>query len=126
MNRLPARTGSSSSSTRFAPPRRRRAAEPPERTMMTTSPEIRQIVDAIHARQRFVLSSHSRPDGDSIGSQLAMAYALRALGKAARCVDSDLAPPQFQPFPGVNDIEVARSFSGQADAVIVMECGDLS
>src|SRR5438445_370180 len=41
--------------------------------MMTTSPEIRQIVEAIHARQRFVLSSHSRPDGDSIGSQLAMA-----------------------------------------------------
>ena len=39
-------------------------------------PELQQIVEAIHARQRFVLSSHSRPDGDSIGSQLAMAYAL--------------------------------------------------
>ena len=49
--------------------------------MTTTSPELQQIVDAIRARQRFVLSSHSRPDGDSIGSQLAMAYALRALGK---------------------------------------------
>ena len=40
-----------------------------------------RIVEAITSRQRFVLSSHSRPDGDSIGSQLAMAYALEALGK---------------------------------------------
>ena len=50
--------------------------------MTTTSPEIARIVEAVRARQRFVLSSHSRPDGDSIGSQLAMAYALRDDGQA--------------------------------------------
>ena len=43
-------------------------------------------------RQRFVISSHSRPDGDSIGSQLAMAYALRALGKEVDVVNEDPAP----------------------------------
>ena len=48
---------------------------------MTDHAELEQIVDAIRSRHRFVLSSHARPDGDSIGSQLAMAYALRALGK---------------------------------------------
>ena len=58
---------------------------------MTTSPELPQIVDAIRARQRFVLSSHARPDGDSIGSQLAMAYALRALGKEVVAVNADAA-----------------------------------
>src|SRR5439155_12160450 len=93
---------------------------------MTTNRFLDQICEAILARQRFVLTSHSRPDGDAVGSQLAMAYALRELGKSARCVDSDPPPPQFQPFPGVKDVEVAPSFSGQADAVIVMECGDLS
>src|SRR5713226_3848263 len=126
MNRLPARTGSSSSSTRFAPPRRRRAAEPPERKMMTTSPEIRQIVDAIHARQRFVLSSHSRPDGDSIGSQLAMAYALRALGKAVEVINADPAPPPLMQFPGVPEITVAPAVDGPYDAAIIMECSDLT
>src|SRR4029077_245040 len=59
--------------------------------MMTTKnqppPELRQMADAIVARRRFVLSSHSRPDGDSIGSQLAMAYALRALGKDVHVVN---------------------------------------
>ncbi len=65
------------------------------------SPEIdREIVDAIRARQRFVLSSHARPDGDSIGSQLAMAYALRGARQGGPVVNADPAPPPLMAFPG--------------------------
>src|ERR1700737_2682424 len=85
-----------------------------------------EIRDCILAGQRFVLASHARPDGDSIGSQLAMAYALKALGKTVRCIAKDSAPPQFQIFPGVTEIEIAPSVDGPFDAAIVMECGDLS
>lgn len=93
---------------------------------MTHSPEMLQIVEAIRARQRFVLSSHARPDGDSIGSQLAMAYALRALGKEARLVNKDLAPAMLQPFPGVSTIEIADTVPDTFDAAIIMECSDLA
>ena len=55
-----------------------------------------------------------------------MAYALRQLGKDVQMVDADPAPPQFQVFPGVRDIQVSPTVQGQFDAVIVMECGDLS
>jgi bifunctional oligoribonuclease and PAP phosphatase NrnA len=92
---------------------------------MTTRPEIQQIADAIRARRRFVLSSHSRPDGDSIGSQLAMAYALRALGKDATVVNADPAPPPLMAFPGVADIQISPRADGDFDAAIIMECGDL-
>ena len=92
---------------------------------MTTRPEIQRIVDAIRARRRFVLSSHSRPDGDSIGSQLAMAYALAALGKEAIAVNADPAPPPLRAFPGVADIRIAHQVEGDYDAAIIMECGDL-
>ena len=92
---------------------------------MTVKP-LADIVAAIAGRQRFVLTSHSRPDGDAIGSQLAMAYALRALGKDVQLINSDPAPPQFQVFPGVRDIQLSDSVHGQFDAAIVMECGDLS
>src|SRR6266487_1318112 len=92
---------------------------------MTIRPEIQQIADAIRARRRFVLSSHSRPDGDSIGSQLAMAYALRALGKTATVVNADAAPAPLTAFPGVLDIRIARQVEGDFDAAIIMECGDL-
>jgi phosphoesterase RecJ-like protein len=90
------------------------------------SPEIRQIVDAIRGRRRFVISSHSRPDGDSIGSSLAMAYALRTLGKEARVVHKDQAPPPLLAFPGVADIEITDAVEGEFDAAIIMECGDLA
>jgi phosphoesterase RecJ-like protein len=95
-------------------------------TLTTTTPELAWIVDAIRTRQRFVLSSHARPDGDAIGSQLAMAYALRALGKEVRIVNSDPAPPPLMAFPGVADIEIARDAGGGFDAAIIMECGDLA
>ena len=92
---------------------------------MTTTPELTRIVEAIRARQRFVVSSHVRPDGDSIGSSLAMAFALRALGKHARVVHADAAPAPFAPFPGVADIIVAPDAGDGFDASIIMECGDL-
>jgi len=93
---------------------------------MTTSPEIAAIVDAIRVRQRFVLSSHARPDGDSIGSQLAMAYALKALGKEAVVINADPAPPPLLAFPGVPEIRIAAEATGPYDAAIIMECGNLA
>jgi phosphoesterase RecJ-like protein len=93
---------------------------------MTDTAAVQRIVDAVRARRRFVLSSHSRPDGDSIGSQLAMAYALRDLGKEVRIVNKDLAPGPLLAFPGVPDIEIADQVSGDYDAAIIMECGDLA
>lgn len=92
--------------------------------MAATDPEIVQIADAIRARQRFVVSSHSRPDGDSIGSQLAMALTLRAMGKDVTVVNFDPAAPQFMAFPGVRDIVIAPTVEGEFDAAIVMECSD--
>jgi phosphoesterase RecJ-like protein len=85
-----------------------------------------RIADEIRKRQRFVLSSHARPDGDAIGSQLAMAYALRQLGKDVRIVNGDPPPRPLTVFPGVPAIEVANRIDDPGDAVIVMECGDLS
>jgi phosphoesterase RecJ-like protein len=96
---------------------------------MTTATEVSvraRIVDEIRRRQRFVLSSHVRPDGDAIGSQLAMAFALWQLGKDVRLVNHDPPPTPMMVFPGVPKIEVASTIEDPGDAVIVMECGELS
>ena len=91
-----------------------------------TDHALAQVVAAIHGRQRFVVTSHARPDGDAIGSSLAMAYALRHLGKEVRVVSSDPPPPPFASFPGVREIAVATGVDDPGDAVIVMECGTLA
>src|SRR5689334_21331298 len=84
-----------------------------------------RIAEVIHARQRFVIASHARPDGDAIGSSLAMAFALKQLGKQVRVVSKDAPPAPMLVFPGVPDIEVTTEVQDPGDAVIVMECGDL-
>jgi bifunctional oligoribonuclease and PAP phosphatase NrnA len=57
---------------------------------------------------------------------MAMAYALEALGKEVRLVNSDPAPEHYMEFPGVDRIEIAREFlERDADALIVMESSDL-
>jgi phosphoesterase RecJ-like protein len=83
------------------------------------------VAAAILARQRFVVVSHSRPDGDAIGSSFAMAFALRALGKDVRVVSSDAPAPPLMVQPGVEAIIVTERVDDPGDAVIVMECGDL-
>jgi phosphoesterase RecJ-like protein len=96
-------------------------------TTATTDPATKaQVAEAIRGRQRFVISSHVRPDGDAIGSQLAMACALRALGKDVRVVNRDRAPGPLLPFPGVADIEIAGRVDDPGDAVIVMESGAIA
>jgi phosphoesterase RecJ-like protein len=97
--------------------------------MTTTVSEpatVARVAEEIRRRRHFLLTSHVRPDGDAIGSQMAMAYALTALGKQVRVVNRDIAPDQFVDFPGVRDIRIAAAIDGDLDAVIVMESGDLS
>ena len=89
------------------------------------SDPLQQIRDQILERRRFLITSHARPDGDSIGSQLAMAFALDALGKEVRIVNADPAPDHYQEFPGMERIEIATRVEPMtADAVIVMECSE--
>ncbi len=97
------------------------------RRRMTTATELTpaEIADAIRTRERFVIVSHVRPDGDAIGSQLAMTLALRSLGKPVRAVSRDRPPAPMLVFPGVAEIEIADHVGDPGDAVIVMECGDL-
>ena len=95
--------------------------------MAATDPEINDIVAAIRARGRFIISSHARPDGDSLGSQLAMAFALQELGKDVTVVNADPASPAFMAFPGVPAVKIAQAVDpawGDFDATIVMECSD--
>ena len=95
---------------------------------MTTAADLgllQQTAEAIRRRQRFVIASHVRPDGDAVGSQMAMALALKHLGKEVRVVSRDAAPPPLLVFPGVSEIEIVDRVDDPGDAVIVMESGDL-
>lgn len=53
------------------------------------------FVDVVRAHQRFLLTTHVRPDGDGLGSMLALADTLRAHGKQVQLVISSPMPPRY-------------------------------
>lgn len=85
---------------------------------------IGEIVAAIQARHSFVLTSHARPDGDAIGSTLALALALEQLGKQVHVVLRDPVPAPYLSFPGTERIVLTDHVSSPADAAILLECSD--
>jgi phosphoesterase RecJ-like protein len=50
------------------------------------------LVEIVHAHQRFVLTSHVRPDADAIGSEIGMAGILESLGKSVRIINPSATP----------------------------------
>jgi bifunctional oligoribonuclease and PAP phosphatase NrnA len=84
------------------------------------------ILDVIRHGRRFLVTSHQRPDGDAIGSAVAMTLALRALGKDATVVMEAIPPAFLQPFPDVDAIRVSTTVDETVDAVLVMECSTLA
>jgi bifunctional oligoribonuclease and PAP phosphatase NrnA len=55
-----------------------------------------RFVEIVRGAQRFVLTSHVRPDCDALGSELGMAGVLRALGKEVRIVNAQATPPNLR------------------------------
>lgn len=64
---------------------------------------LKQIVSECDS---YVLTSHTRPDCDAIGSELGLLYALEALGKKARIVNADSPPPHIEFLDGDQRVEV--------------------
>ena len=91
---------------------------------MTNPPA--ELVNRIKQGKRFVLASHQRPDGDAIGSAMAMALALQAIGKDATVVTDAIPPAFLQPFPGVDSVRITPEITDGYDAALIMECSELS
>lgn len=89
------------------------------------APEMQAILAAIRGGERFLVCSHSRPDGDAIGSMLAMGMLLRQMGKRADLVAADRIPAVYRNLPGASGIRTMMRVHGLYDAVILLECDGL-
>ncbi|AJF06328.1 DHH family phosphoesterase [Geoalkalibacter subterraneus] len=83
-----------------------------------------QILTKIDQGRRFLVASHSGPDGDAIASTLALTNGLRALGKEVVAYNQDPVPDSLQFLPGSNLI-VHQVDDGAFDVVFVLDAGEL-
>src|SRR5436190_9324667 len=84
-----------------------------------------QVVELVEKKDRFAITSHVRPDGDSLGSSLGLYWLLRALDKDVEVTMRDTAPHAYQQLPGAGDVHVTPAVDSSYHAVFVIECSDI-
>ena len=84
-----------------------------------------QVVELIESKNSFGITSHVRPDGDSLGSSLGLYWLLRALDKDVEVIMRDAAPHAYRQLPGAESIRVTPAVDRAYDAVFVIECSDI-
>jgi phosphoesterase RecJ-like protein len=87
--------------------------------------QLEQVLQEIEQRRHFLVTSHARPDGDAIGSTLALAQILRKMGKSAQVVLGDSVPVIYKPLPMAETIVHASQVNGDCDAAIILECDSI-
>lgn len=91
----------------------------------------KKIIDFIHASQRILITSHRDPDGDSIGSQLALDGFLQNFGKPTRIINQGCLPHRYaflDPRKKIENFNLSaegRDFDFKPDLVFVLECPSL-
>src|SRR5581483_3258582 len=84
-----------------------------------------QVLTEIGRRERFLLTSHARADGDAVGSSLACSEILRQMGKKTEVVLRDGVPRVYQQLPFAATVIQAERVNGSYDAAILLECDSI-
>lgn len=84
-----------------------------------------QVLSQIEQRDRFVLTSHARPDGDAVGSSLGFSQILRSMGKQAEVVLRDGVPRIYHSLPYADKVVKAERVNGNYQAAIILECDSI-
>lgn len=83
--------------------------------------QLSELVPLLDASERFVLLSHTRPDGDAIGSVLAMREILLARGKQVQVLNEDGVPDHLRFLPESDVVERPDGNSVEAEVVIALD-----
>jgi len=84
------------------------------------------IAGRIRECRRLAITSHLRPDGDSLCTSLGLAEAVESLGLRVDIVNTDRTPYPFQNFPACGRIRIGQIPADAYDAVLLLECADVS
>jgi len=92
---------------------------------ISTVSQMAAILEVLRSGERFLVCSHAHPDGDAVGSVLAMGMLLAQMGKQADLVTADRVPIVYRGLPGASDLRSAMRVHGPYDAAILLECDGL-
>ena len=85
------------------------------------SEKFEQIGQALRENQRFAVLSHVRPDGDALGSQLALGLSLKQLGKDVRIWNEDGMLEKYSFLPSANLLTKPPADPEDVDVAIALD-----
>ncbi len=80
------------------------------------------ICRVFREKDRFLIACHENPEGDAIGSELALALALRKMGKTVTVLNADPVPGNLAFLPGADSV-VREEDGSRYDVAVVVDCG---
>ena len=87
--------------------------------------QIEKLAELIGSSKKIFLSTHINPDGDGIGSGLALVNKLTKMGKKVDFINRDPMPAIYKFLPGSQRVKQAKKVTGRYDLAIVLECPEL-
>lgn len=85
-----------------------------------------EILDAIRESERIVVCTHLAPDGDALGSMLALASLIRRFGKTVTMVCHDRVPAYLSFLPGQQEIRLPSEVTPERfDLALSIDASDL-
>jgi phosphoesterase RecJ-like protein len=84
-----------------------------------------QILKHIKESRRILVASHAEPDGDCLGSLVALGLALSKLDKIITMLNPSPIPAVYRFLPGVERIVIQIKEATAYDMAIILDCGDI-
>ncbi len=88
---------------------------------MKSNCSLAEIADVIRSKERFVVMSHVRPDGDAFGCQIAMGLCLKQLGKQVRVWNQDGMLDKYRFLPSSDLVETPPQTPEEFDVAIALD-----
>lgn len=90
----------------------------------------RAVAERLRAGRNFLITSHRNPDGDALGSGLALQGLIRKMGKTARVIVRDGFGKPLYNIPGADEVTISDTlppdYPQAYDAVFTMECPEVA
>ena len=90
-----------------------------------TNTTLEEIARLLKDADDVVICGHTSPDGDCIGSTLALVHGLRSLGKRVQGLVVDPVPENLLGIPGAEELELAAQWQGSASCFVAVDVPDL-
>ncbi|SMB94100.1 phosphoesterase RecJ domain-containing protein [Desulfonispora thiosulfatigenes DSM 11270] len=87
--------------------------------------DIQKIIDKLANSKEVGIISHLSPDGDALGSQLALALGLEKMGIKTILINKDFVPENLSFLPSSQSIKPLESFTNIPEVLVFVDCATM-